>query len=191
LSVVRWKETWGHQAAFTEDLIAYLFRPMPYLARIRGLRAEVLHIEPGQPFGEFLRRATDLVFNSAAADPLIRLQIWIQAAIPEHPSIQAHAVAMETASRSIWSELLQQALTRYGLTPRFGASYADLSLVVRTSLAGLLLVRRRDGRQPSLGTGDTILTASTLGVISAFCDVRLEELERLAPTGSPSYLARR
>ncbi len=42
LSVDRFSATWGHQGAFFQDLIAYLFRPEPYLRRVREMHPDLI-----------------------------------------------------------------------------------------------------------------------------------------------------
>lgn len=186
LSVVRWKETWGHQAAYTEDLIAYLFRIAPYRRRIEALRASVIVTDPNLAFAPFIRLATDAAFQSARADPLVSLQSWIHAAIPTHPSMLMHAAIMESASRELWTVILEQSLAAYDLHAVNGMVASDFAVMLRTTVAGLLLVRRTDGAQDRLSTGETIMSALSIALAAGFCDVSLEELEtRLPRIGKP------
>ncbi|MFI7589394.1 hypothetical protein ACIB24_20210 [Spongisporangium articulatum] len=182
LSVVRWKETWGHQAAYTEDLIAYLFRPGPQERRIATVREAVLVTDPDLPYAKYVRLATDALFQAAAEDPVLRLQQWIQAAIPGHPSVLTHALRVDELSRELWTVILEKNMTAYGLTPKHGVTFADLAAAVRYAIAGLLLVREPGTLPPAMASGDSPLAAISLSLAAAYCDVTLDDLETRLPT---------
>jgi hypothetical protein len=177
LSVVRWKETWGHRGAYSEDLIAYLFRPAPYLRRLEDLRPAMV-IDPNQSVADFVRAVADAEFSTTLSDPLISMHTWLQAAMPTHPLIRQHVLRLEQTMLHIWSNVYEQSFPMFGLTPRPGVTWDDVAQLFSTLTEGVLLRSRTHGSHPLLSNGDTLLSRGALAIICGVFDVSMEELER-------------
>jgi hypothetical protein len=62
LSGQRWTDTWSHQSNYVEDLIAYLFRPGPYVVRIRDTKLALSEmVARGVNLGELVSRDSGCV----------------------------------------------------------------------------------------------------------------------------------
>jgi hypothetical protein len=170
LSVVRWKETWGHRAAFTEDLIAYLFRPAPYLRRIAAAGQDIA-VTSDLDLVELVHLAAQTEYLSTTADPLVGLQTWLQAAMPTHPVVRRHVIGLEEAGLAMWAQTYERIFPAFGLFPRPGVTWRDVAELFTTLTEGLLLRARIRGEQPRLSDGSRLLGGGVLAMVSGLFDV--------------------
>jgi hypothetical protein len=175
LSVVRWKETWGHRGAYLEDLVAYLFRPTPYVQRIERVR-DAMVIDPGLRLNDFVRYVSDAEFDAAFSNPLYALQTWLQAAMPSHPSVSPCVVLLEDASLPLRGSLYQRAFSAYGLTLRDGLTWEDAADLSATLMKGAVLRGRARGEHPRLAAGDSTLHSGMLAMMSGWFSLPHDEL---------------
>jgi hypothetical protein len=184
LGVVRWKETWGHQAAYTDDLIAYLFRPAPYLRRVEQVQGALYSSMIGLPLAELIRQGAAAEMASCLADPLIALQTLVQAALPYHATISRHATQLEDVALEVWARLYAELFPAYGLSLRLGLTWLDVAQLFATAIEGTLLRTRIRGREPALDGGDPMLAGSILALLPGLFDIPVGEIAGRLPASA-------
>jgi hypothetical protein len=175
----RWLDTWGHQAAYLEDLTAYLFRLGPSVRRILESQQALVEAAPDLTLGEVVRVGAAGEMASTLADPIVSLQTLIQVALPRHPRISAAIVELETVSLGLWAALYAAVLPAYGLTLREDVTFLDLARMFDTAIEGLLLKARviDDSLLPTLSNGDEALAGIILNLLPSLCSTTAEVIE--------------
>jgi hypothetical protein len=78
INVDRFHDTWGHQQAFCQDLIAYLFRPAPHMRRIIQLQPQMIELAQKQSMATTVRRAAKMELDSLVVNPLLSLHTLVE-----------------------------------------------------------------------------------------------------------------
>ncbi|MEU8984375.1 hypothetical protein [Streptomyces sp. NPDC048309] len=175
----RWLDTWRHQAAFLEDLIAYLFRPGVVLRRVRQVQEELVAMAPALTLGDLIREGTEAELQSTLASPVVGLQTFIQAALPRQPRIQQAIHAIETTALDEWARLYGAVFPAYGLSLRPGASWLDMSRLFDALIEGVLLKARTLDHIPCLANGDNLLAGGIFALLPALCDIPAAQVDSL------------
>jgi hypothetical protein len=180
LSVTRWKETWGHRGAYTEDLIAYLFRTGPSVRRLT-LLGDAMAIAPGMSLGAFMRAACHAEYRSAAENPLQTLSYWLQAAMPAHAQISRLAVNLETTTLPLRAGIYRRIFGAYGFTEPDGVTWEDIAETALALLKGVSIYGRVRGRHPEFSNGDPALISGVLTLVQGWFGITRAELDTLLP----------
>jgi hypothetical protein len=175
----RWLDTWRFQAAFLEDLIAYLFRPGVVLRRVRDVHHALVALAPALTLGELIREGTAAELQSTLENPTVGLQTFIQAALPRQPRIQEAVHAIETVALQEWADLYAAVFPAYGLQLRPGVSWLDMSTLFDTIIEGVLLKARTHEQVPCLSNGENVLAAGIFTLLPTLCDIKAEGIESL------------
>jgi hypothetical protein len=191
LSVDRFSSTWMNLPAYTEDLLAYLFRPKPYLRRILRrilrIRQAMAEMTAQMTFGELVRSAAAAELEETTRDPVIALQTLVQAALPADTGVRALNLRLEEQGLRLWAELYSAVFPAYGLTPRETVTWLDIAEMFSTMTEGALLRRRVRGEHPRLSNGDDMLAGLILAATSGLFDVQAADVEDLT-AGAPANL---
>jgi hypothetical protein len=180
MSDERWRETWPTPDAFMHDVLAYLFRPGPYVRRIRAVQSRLISMMKNRPLlGPFVREAVDLEIKSNLADPLVALQTLVQSVFPTHPDVRRHLQRLDGTPLLLWARLYAVLFPAYGLELRPGRSWFDLAYLYTTVADGELLRARSHDRPERLTGGDDILSAVILGMIPECCEIARADVEAL------------
>jgi hypothetical protein len=177
----RWADTWGHQSNYVKDLIAYLFRPGPYVVRIRESQ---LHLRKmlGQrmPLGELVRTGVRAEIESNLRDPLAALQTFVQTALPTRPEIQEHARRLDEETIRLWARLYRVIFPAYGLELRGELRWSDLARTFTAVADGVLVrARIRDSDDlERLSNGDDVLSAVIIGLLPSVFQIGADEIEQ-------------
>ena len=161
----RWTDTWGHQSAFTHDLMAYLFRVGPSMRRIREVHDSLVVLVEDLPFEELVRSGAALELQSSLADPIIGLQTFMQAALSNHALVRSHVRKLEEQMLDSWAAVYQALAGAYGLKLRDNLTWRDVAELFTTVIEGTLLRARTLGETPKLTTGDDMLAGSLIAMI--------------------------
>jgi hypothetical protein len=180
LSEERWRQTWRAQDAFMQDVLAYLFRPGPYVRRIREVQFRLISMMKNRPLlGPFVREAVDLEIKSNLADPLVALQTSVQAVFPAHPDVRRYLHRLDGGPLQLWARLYAIAFPAYGLTLRPGKSWFDVAYIYTTVADGVLLRTRSHDGLERLTSGEDVLSAVILGMIPEIFEVARADVEKL------------
>jgi hypothetical protein len=186
LSRQKWADTWGYQSRYVRDIIAYLFRPGPYVVRIQESQRNLTRmLTSGMPLGKLVRAGVRAEVESNLDDPLAALQTFVQTALPTRPEIQEHARRLDEETIRLWAPLYEKIFPAYGLELRDGLHWTDLARTFTAVADGVLVrARIRDNKTlDEISTGDDVLSTVILGLIPSMFridarDVEARELRR-------------
>ncbi|MFG2794051.1 hypothetical protein [Streptomyces sp. NPDC048419] len=187
----RWLDTWRFQAAFLDDLVAYLFRPSVVQRRIGAVHEVLLTMAPQLTLGQLIREGTAAELQSTLHEPIVGLQTFIQAALPRQPRIRQYIDAMEVMSLTQWAHLYERVLPGYGLALRPGVTWHDLARLFDTVIEGVLLKARTHDDIPCVESGDNTLAAAIFAMLPSLCTIDRADIDTrtlqhpLHPTASP------
>jgi hypothetical protein len=175
-----WTRTWSHKTNYIEDLIAYLFRPGPYVRRINESQSVLADLAtPGITLGELVRVGVRAELESNLNDPLVALQTFVQTALPTRSDIQDYARTLDDNSIQLWERLYERVLTAFGLQLRAGHTWRDLATTFTVSADGALVRSRvrADNSLEALSSGEDVLAVVIRGTIPLFLDIEADEVE--------------
>ncbi|CAL9348441.1 hypothetical protein ACH4NV_05450 [Streptomyces althioticus] len=184
----RWSDTWGHQEAYIEDLLAYIFRSGPTLRRILEAQQQLVGHAQSMPLGELIRAGVEVEMASSVEDPVVALQTFLEAALPHKPTIREAVARIESEMLRVWATLYEVLLTAYGVRLRPGVTYMDIAALFNTVIEGALLRTRSLGVAPRISTGEHILAAAIIKMLPGLCEITPVEVEtrrRLLPVALP------
>jgi hypothetical protein len=177
LTKTLWSFTWARQNNFMKDLIAFLFRPGPYVMRIRRCQDAMLDmIESGMPLDTFIRKGVELEISANLTDPLVALQAFVETALPNNPTIRDHARRLDELIIDLWARQYQQVFPAFGMQLRAGRNWHDLARTL-TVVAHGLLIRARVALADDLdrvSNGDDVLAAALLDLLPAYFESKDE-----------------
>ena len=184
LSVDRFNETWMNAQAYTEDLLAYLYRPAPYMRRVRGMRQAMSGMTSKMSLGTMVRRAAAAELEEATNDPIIALQTLVETNYPAEPLVRTLHRRVEDEALRLWAEMYAELFPAYGLHLRPGIQWLDVARLFSTVVEGALVRRRVRGEHARLSNGDDMLAGAVLAMLPSLCGIDLDGLEeRTAPAG--------
>jgi len=114
LNVDRFTSTWGNQQAFYQDLLAYLFRPAPYMRRLDKLHPQLLELTHELTLGDWVRRTGKLEMDSILASPLVALHTSVVAARPQDFDVVDRVHRLRRLRLQRWADLYKQVFPAYG-----------------------------------------------------------------------------
>ncbi|MCL8027720.1 hypothetical protein [Nocardioides bruguierae] len=174
---------WGSTTAFQRDVLRYLYRPGHERAR-HAARGEELALLLQLPLGEVVALLGEEEARVQNEDPVMQLQVALQAAFPADARLQA--LVHETYERRLaaWAPLYERVAGAYGVTlTRDDFDYLDLAGALNTIVEG---VRQRTTSHPSLGRtrAGASLAVELIGMVLSQLDGRpWHELALLRATG--------
>jgi hypothetical protein len=182
----RWSETWPTRDEFMQDCFAYLFRPGPYLRRVRDVQSNLINMmKSGMALGALIREAVGLEIKSNLTDPLAALQTAVEAAFPKHPEIRQHLLRMDGSPLRLWARLYAVVFPAYGLDLRRGKSWFDVAYIYTTVADGALLRTRARDESELLSSGEDVLSAVILGMLPDLFQTERGVAEGLLPVTMP------
>lgn len=180
LTAARWSETWETRDAFMQDVLAYLFRPGPYVRRIRSVQSRLVGMMASRPpLGPFVREAVGLEIKSNLDDPVVALQTSVQAVFPSHADVRRYLHRLDGDPLRLWARLYAVVFPAYGLEPRTGRTWFDLAYLFTTVADGVLLRARSHGAPERLRDGVDVLSAVVLGMVPDLFGVAPANVENL------------
>lgn len=185
LSKQRWADIWSHQSNYIEDLIAYLFRPGPYIVRIRESQLVLTKmLASGMSLGALVRAGVGVEIESNMNDPLVALQTFVQTALPTNPLIRGYANRLDEETIRQWSQLYEIVFPAYGLTLEAGYGWSDVARTFTVVADGVLMrARIRDNDDlERITNGDDVLSTVIIGLLPMFFTVRADEINDLRRT---------
>ncbi|GIF66456.1 hypothetical protein Ais01nite_44910 [Asanoa ishikariensis] len=139
LSVDRFGATWMNAQAYTEDLLAYLYRPTPYVRRILDMRNTMAAMTTTMTLGSVLRAAAAAELEETTNDPIIALQTLVETARPSDPHVRKLHQREEEQALALWAELYEEHFPAYGLQLRPDVEWIDVARLFSTVLEGALV----------------------------------------------------
>ncbi|MEU7061687.1 hypothetical protein [Streptomyces sp. NPDC046197] len=114
LNVDRFNDTWGQQSAYCRDLIHYLFRPDPYLRRLRAMHPKLLQAAHEMPLGEWVRSTATTEITSVLGSPLVSLHTFVETVLPTDEDVRGHVHDLRLRRLQTWADLYEKVFTAYG-----------------------------------------------------------------------------
>lgn len=177
LSVDRFGATWMNAQAYTEDLLAYLYRPTPYIRRILDMRDAMAAMSTTMTLGAMVRAAATAELEETTNDPIIALQTLVETALPSDLRVRKLHQRVEDQALQLWAELYAELFPAYGLQPRPGIEWMDVARLFSTVVEGALVGRRVRGEHAPLSNGDNLVAGAVLAMIPSLFGVEPEGLE--------------
>jgi hypothetical protein len=176
LSVQRFIDTWRQQSAYCDDLIAYLFRPAPYLRRLTVLHPEIEELSYGLPLGEWIRQSAVREIRCAAADPLVIMHTVVESLMPSAPMVRDRLHRLRRARLQMWAGLYEKVLSSYGLRPREYVDWLSIAEQFSTIAGGAFLraQTRSDDIERSVD-GET-LGQIIIEILPSLLEIRPDEI---------------
>ena len=173
----RWLDTWRFQAAFLDDLVAYLFRTSVVQRRIGAVHEVLLAMAPQLTLGQLIREGTQAELESTLQEPIVGLQTFIQAALPRQPRIRQYVHDMEVMSLTQWARLYETVLPGYGLALRPGVTWHDIARLFDTVIEGVLLKARTHDDIPLVSSGENTLAAAIFAMLPTLCTIDRADID--------------
>lgn len=173
----RWLDTWRHQAAFLDDMLAYLFRPSVVQRRLAAVHEALVTMARQMTLAQLIREGTQAELQSTLAEPIVGLQTFIQAALPRQPQIQRYVHATETMSLTQWARLYEVVFSGYGLGLRPGVTWTDIARLFSTMIEGALLKARTHDHLPRVSGGDNTLAAAIFAMLPTLCTIDRADID--------------
>jgi hypothetical protein len=161
LNVDRFNGTWGTQTAFGQDVLAYLFRPGPYLHRLHALHPRLVAMAGCLTLAEWLRYIGRAELDSVLAHPLVPIHTLVEAVLPHHPGVREWVHRLRVLHLRCWAGLYERIFTAYGVGIRRDRDDLDWLAVAgkfATLAGGALLFG-----QTRVTDGDSGLVGDELG----------------------------
>ncbi len=172
LHVQRFNDTWGHQGAFSADLISYLLRPAPYMHRLDVLFPAIEAAAPTLTLGEFVQHAALMELTSKLDDKLVTLHCAIIPTLPRHSAAQGKVAALRDQRLLRWTAFYGQVFPRYGLDIKEGKDWKDLARKIVMASLGLYQRSIGKNRDPWECDDMTCFSELILDLLSVFFDVK-------------------
>jgi N-hydroxyarylamine O-acetyltransferase len=138
-------QCWHEEAKFRKDLMAYLFRPDVYLERAFDAQEGIRDLLPAMDdFSEFVVAAASREMRSATGDPLVALGSLVTASLPRDEQIQGLVAVINQRSRTSWTKVYGEALSRYGRRLNDGLTVGDFTRMAAMLTEGALAHSRSD-----------------------------------------------
>jgi hypothetical protein len=118
LNVDRFNGTWGNQAAFGQDLLAYLFRPGPYLRRLGALHPRLIAMADRLTLAEWVRYVCRAEIDSVLAHPLVPIHTLIETVLGRQAAVREGVHRLRVLHLRCWAGLYERIFTSYGVTIR-------------------------------------------------------------------------
>ncbi|WP_410628385.1 hypothetical protein [Amycolatopsis sp. cmx-8-4] len=182
LSVDRFSATWGHQGAFFQDLIAYLFRPEPYLRRVREMHPGLIEMAGDLTLEQWIKRTGKIEIESLRSNPMVSLHTFIETVLPTDPLVRSRVASLRSTLLQQWATLYERVFSAYGLSFRSGRSitFNDLAAKFSTIACGAFVrSQTRDDAASSID-GD-ILGQLVVDLLPAFFEISSAEVETRLP----------
>jgi hypothetical protein len=180
LSRDRWARTWSHQGNYIDDLIAYLFRPGPYVLRIHESQLALTKFATrGIDLGQLVRLGVKVEMESNLNDPLIALQTFVQTALPTRSCIQDYARRLDETNIALWERLYSRVFPAFDLQLRDTFTWGDVARTFTVVADGVLLRTRvrADKDLELISNREDVLSTVICGMIPTFFDIAPGEAE--------------
>lgn len=92
----------------SKDLIAYLFRPGPYIRRLSHLHPRLVEMTQDLTLGDWVRRTAKLELDSVVISPLMSLHTFVETVLPNDPMVRDTVYRLER-----WANLYERVFTAY------------------------------------------------------------------------------
>lgn len=170
LTVSMFRTRWRRKDDYTEDLIAFIFRPGPMERRLDELNATLTKPLMTLDLDKLVRHIAAAVIQGMTNDPLSSLQAMIEAALPSHPVVRQHVRLQAGTTLPRWAELYERiAITKeYRLKPCY--TWPDMALLFNLVTLGVLARTRLQGSEPRLSTGERVLDAAILAMLPSLTE---------------------
>ncbi|MFF3247736.1 hypothetical protein ACFYWY_29345 [Streptomyces sp. NPDC002870] len=178
LSVDRFNDTWGLQSAYCRDLIAYLFRPTPYLRRLKGIYPELLRAAETMPLGAWIRHTSATELASVLGNPLVSLHTFIETVLPTDTEVRQYVHRLRRLRLQEWASLYETVFTAYGAPLRSDRDDLDwLGLAERFSTAAGGAFVRAQTRPVDEPVDATLLGQMVIEILPSLLDIDPSDIE--------------
>lgn len=168
----QFRDRWTYVPRFSEDLVAYIFRPWPYRVHLNEVEASLQGELGTAPFGELVRIVSDGELQRAVTDPQMRVQAALQASMPHHPGVRTGARNQYADLLPRWAAIYERIAARYGFILRPGRSWADVATLLNAMVEGASLRAMVDEELARLTTGENVLQAAILLMLPSLIENR-------------------
>lgn len=160
LTVGMFRDRWRYKSRYTEDLIAYLFRPALLEQRIREIRKAIKQVTRETPFGQLVQQLADATMTSTLHDPLWSLQTILCVALPNHLHIQRFLKARYNQWITHWADIYEEVACIYELQLRPGYIWRDVAELLNAVADGARMRAHAMGSVAALSSGQNVLVGA-------------------------------
>ncbi|WP_433077743.1 hypothetical protein ACQP1P_35350 [Dactylosporangium sp. CA-052675] len=163
---------WPHKNEYTEDLIAYLFRPEPYNAHLDMMAAAANDMTRQLSLGQLIEKLAAVELDAVLANVRVSLITVLQASLPNHPRVREYAARYWYANvLDRWSGIYEQVCNAYGLHLQPGVTWEDLAVLFNSVIDGVTLRARTEGAVPTTSSNQPVLTAAIFAMVPSLLDL--------------------
>jgi hypothetical protein len=160
LTIGMFRDRWRYKSRFTEDLIAYLFRPAIIDGYMRDLHETAAKLSKEAPYPELIRQLAESVMVTTVNDPLWSMQNILWVALPHHPRIQTFLRTGYERWIFRWAAIYEELAGVYGLELRPCYTWLDVAELFDAVAGGTRVRARAMGSLPRLSSGDNVLVGA-------------------------------
>jgi hypothetical protein len=160
LTVGMFRDRWRYKSRYTEDLIAYLFRPALVDQYMQELHEAAAKLSRETPFPHVVRQLADTVMAATLKDPLWSLQNIIWVALPNHPRIRMFLNTGYERWLSQWAGIYEELAGVYGFELRPEYTWMDVAELFNAVADGARTRARAMGSIAQLSSGENVLVGA-------------------------------
>jgi hypothetical protein len=176
------RKLWVHKDRYTEDLIAYVFRPLRNDEHMEFAESDLVKMLSDKTFGDVVSMLCNYEMDHYLKDPLSNVQVIIQVAMPSHPRVQDYTTALYDSMLPRWAKIYEEISGFYGLSLTGGYTFGELALMLNAVIDGELMRSRVEGRNRLAG-GRDLLESTALAVLSGVTSRTVSDLISMKPLG--------
>lgn len=166
LTVGMFRDRWRYKSRYTEDLIAYLFRPAVLERQMLAMRVEAKRLAATLSFDELVRKFTEVVLNATLNDPLWSLQTIFRVALPNHPRVRDFLKIRYEQWIVNWAEIYAGLAESYGIQLRPDYTWHDVAELINAVMEGARVRARSTGILVVLSSGETVVVGAIFAMLS-------------------------
>jgi hypothetical protein len=163
LTVGMFRDRWRYKSRYTEDLIAYLFRPAVLDRQMLAVEDVSGRLAATTSFEDLIRQLTQTVLDLTLNDPLWSLQTMLRVALPNHPLV--HDAARYEQWLAKWAEIYDSLAKVYGITLRPQYTWLDVAELFNSVMEGARVRARALGRVVTLSSGENVAAGAIFAML--------------------------
>jgi hypothetical protein len=163
LTVGMFRDRWRYKNRYTEDLIAFLFRPAVLERQMIAVQEVSSRLANTSSFEELIRQLTRTVLELTLNDPLWSLQTILRVALPNHPRVREAARYEQWIAR--WAQIYESLAGVYGITLRPEYTWLDVAEIFNSVMEGARVRARSIGRVVTLSSGESVAAGAIFAML--------------------------
>lgn len=183
ITVGMYRDRWRYKSRYTEDLIAYVFRPGPQLRHLAMMNEAAGALIQGHTLDQLIRKLSRDELAAMLHDPLVTVQTILQVAMPSHPRIREFMHTQYEQLLPMWARIYEQVGEAYDLKLRPGRTWMDVAILFNAVIDGALIRARCTGAATVLSSGEDVLTEAIFAILPSLADAPTSDWTRLRSGG--------